>query len=142
MVTEDPAPDQGQQAAESAESKERTSERRNFFLGTDLSIEDHPAMSARVRNLSEGGMMVDVTEEPEPPVSSGDRLVATLRNIGRVKGEIAWVRGRRFGIKFDREIDPELARKPVGAGEGTPDYVKPVLVPSRALKYAAGLKGR
>lgn len=124
------------------ESHDRASERLNFFLGTTLSLEGRSPLSARVRNLSGGGMMVELSEEPEPELARGDRLIAELRNIGRAKGEIAWVRGRRFGIKFDRDIDPELARKPIVAGEGTPAFVKPVLVPNRSLKYVEGLKGR
>ena len=123
------------------ESKERAAERRNFFLSTTMKIAPHGSLTARVRNLSAGGMMVELAEEPEPEIARGERLVAELRNIGRVKGEVAWVRGRRIGVKFDAEIDPEAARKPVVAGEGTPDYVKPVLVPSRSLKYVEGLKG-
>lgn len=134
-----PIPDE---TAESAESHERASERRNFFLGTSLSFADRAPISARVRNLSGGGMMVDLAQEPEEELQRGERVVAELRNIGRVKGEVAWVSGRRFGIKFDREIDPEAARKPIVAGEGTPDFVKPVLVPSRSLKYSGSLQGR
>jgi len=124
-----------------AESHERASERLNFFLGTNLSFKERKPLSARVRNLSGGGMMVELAEEPEVELVRGERVLAELRNIGRVKGEIAWVGGRRIGIKFDREIDPEAARKPVVAGESTPDFVKPVLVPNRSLKYVEGLKG-
>ena len=127
---------------EAAESHERASERLNFFLGTNLSFKERDPMSARVRNLSGGGMMVELAQEPVVELARGERVIAELRNIGPVNGEVAWVGGRRFGIKFDREIDPEAARKPIVPGEGTPDYVKPVLVPSRSLKYVEGLKGR
>ena len=116
----------------------RTSERRNFFLLTSISTAEHGTLSAKVRNLSAGGMMIEFADEPD--LEKGHRLTADLRNIGRVKGEIAWSAGRRFGVKFDRVIDPEAARKPVSAGGGTPDFVKPVLVPQRSLKY--GLKDR
>lgn len=125
----------------SAEATDRASERRNFFLMAVLATAEHGRMSAKVRNLSAGGMMIELAEEPEPELQRGHRVSAELRNIGRVRGEIAWVEGRRFGIKFDRAIDPEMARKPVVAGEGTPDYLKPVLVPGRSLKYVDGLKG-
>lgn len=123
-------------------AKDRTSERRSFFLTTNLSGLPQGTLSARVRNLSAGGMMVEMAEEPDPEIERGQRLTAELRNIGKVKGEIAWSEGRRFGIRFDREIDPEAARKPVIAGEGTPDFVKPVLVPGRSLRYVEGLSGR
>jgi hypothetical protein len=127
---------------ETAEAHARASERLNFFLGTNLSFKDRAPLTARVRNLSGGGMMVELAEAPRAELKCGEQVVAELRNIGSVKGEVAWVGGRRFGIKFDREIDPEAARKPVVPGEGTPDYVKPVLVPSRSLKYVESLKGR
>jgi hypothetical protein len=124
-----------------ADSPDRASERRNFLLMTVIAIESHGKLDARVRNLSAGGMMIEFAEEPDPEIERGHKAVAELRNIGRVKGEIAWVEGRRLGFKFDREIDPEQARKPIVVGEGTPDYVKPVLVPNRSLKYVEGLKG-
>lgn len=124
------------------ESQARASERRNFFLGTILSSDPHGKLSARVRNLSGGGMMIEFEAEPDPEMERGHRVVAELRNIGRVKGEIAWASGRRFGVKFDREIDPVLARQAAVVGTGTPDFVKPVLVPDRALKYLAGLGDR
>ena len=123
------------------EAQDRTSERRNFFLSTTLTSDVHGPSTARVRNLSAGGMMIEFAEVPDPEFESGQRVVAELRNIGRVKGEIAWARGRRCGVKFDREIDPALARQPVTVGEGTPDYIKPVLLPNRSLKYVEGLKG-
>lgn len=127
--------------AANEEAKDRSSERRNFFLTTTLSLPSHGTLNARVRNLSTGGMMIELEAEPDLELDRGARLIAELRNVGRVKGEIAWVGGRRVGIKFDREIDPALVQKRSGPGEGTPDYIKPVLVPSRSLKYVEGLKG-
>jgi hypothetical protein len=120
-------------------TRDRASERRNFFLTTVLDGLVQGKLNARVRNLSAGGMMIELAEEPDPEILRGQRITAELRKIGRVKGEIAWCEGRRFGIRFDREIDPEAARKPVVGGEGTPDYVKPVLVPGRSLRYVKGL---
>ena len=120
-------------------AQDRGSERRNFFLTTTLFGLLEDKVGARVRNLSSGGMMIEFAEEPDTEIRQGQKLTAELRNIGRVKGEIAWCEGRRFGIRFDREIDAEAARRPVVAGETTPDFVKPVLVPSRSLKYVEGL---
>lgn len=125
----------------SEDAHARASERRNFMLMTALSSAENGKLNAKVRNLSAGGMMVELAEEPDPEVVRGQRFTAELRNIGRVKGEVAWIEGRRFGIKFDRAIDPELARKPIVAGYSTPDFIKPVLVPGRSLKYIEGLKG-
>lgn len=126
------------------EEADRGSERRSFFLNTNLFVAGQPEASARVRNLSAGGMMIELEQAPDPEWAPGDRLSAELRNIGLIKGEIAWAGGRRFGVKFDRDVDPELARKPVSLGkDATPDYLKPILVPDRSLgKYAEAMKRR
>jgi hypothetical protein len=126
------------------DAADRTSERRSFFLNTVLSMDGAEGVHARVRNLSAGGMMIELEQAPEPEWAPGDRVSAELRNIGLVKGEIAWAGGRRYGVKFDRELDPELARKPVSVGkELTPDYLKPILVPNRSLgRITQALKGR
>ena len=125
---------------EADEARLRASERRNFFLSTTLRIVEHGELTARVRNLSNGGMMIEIDAALDIELQPGEPLTAELRNIGRVKGEIAWAAGRRYGVRFDREIDPELARKPVTVGEGTPDYAKAVLVKDRALKGQIGLR--
>jgi hypothetical protein len=121
--------------------RDRATERRAFSLTTTLSGLLDGKVTARVRNLSAGGMMIELPEEPDSDTEPGQRVTAQLRNIGRVKGEIAWAAGKRIGVRFDREIDPEAARKPVVAGEGTPDYLKPVLIPGRSLKNIKSLKG-
>lgn len=78
--------------------------------------------------------MIEMEQAPEPEWAPGERVSAELRNIGLVKGEIAWAGGRRFGVKFDRAIDPELARKPVTSGKDvTPGYLAPIIVPQRSL---------
>lgn len=118
----------------SQDEADRGSERRSFFLNTVVAVAEHGEVQARVRNLSAGGMMIELERAPEPEWAPGERMSAELRNIGLVKGEIAWAGGRRFGVKFDRAIDPELARKPVTSGKDqTPGYLKPILVPERSL---------
>lgn len=122
---------------DSPAARDRAAERRNFFLSTNVLSPQHGTHTARVRNLSAGGMMIEFEAVTE--LAPGEIITAELRNIGRVKGEVAWTKGRRIGVRFEREIDPEQARKPVAGGPGTPDYVKPVLVPGRSLKYVQGL---
>lgn len=133
MQPDEPSPESDRDA------HPRASERRNFFLMAVLTSAAHGKLTAKVRNLSAGGMMVELAEEPDVDIERGERFSTELRNIGRVRGEVAWIEGRRFGVRFDRVIDPELARRPVTAGLGTPDYVKPVLVPGRSLRYVKGL---
>jgi hypothetical protein len=56
----------------------------------------------------------------------GDRLVFDLRHIGPVSGSVTWAKDGRIGFAFDREIDPQRVRKPVGQdpGKGIPFYVR------------------
>ena len=45
--------------------------------------------------------------------------------------ELAWVQGDRFGVAFEKDIDPKVARAPAQDGEGTPRFVKPILPTNR-----------
>jgi hypothetical protein len=112
---------------------DRATERRSFFLSAPIRTELHDGVDARIRNLSATGMMIELTAAPEPDFEPGMRMSAELRGIGKVKGAFVWANGRRYGVKFDDEIDPELARKPVSSGATTPDYAKALIVPDRAL---------
>ncbi|QPC98537.1 MULTISPECIES: PilZ domain-containing protein [Qipengyuania] len=100
--------------------------RDSLFLFADLAFDGRTeVVRAKVRNLSAGGMMA----ESGVAVASGDRVTAGLRNVGEVKGVVAWVQGIRFGIAFDREIDPILVRAANSAGtQGSeaPRHTRPV----------------
>ena len=103
----------------------RNVSRDSLFLFAELTFEGQPeAVKVKVRNLSAGGMMA---EGAGVEAIRGDRLSIELRNVGSVKGNVAWVQGTRFGIAFEKEIDPKIVRAPVGRGESTPRYSKPVL---------------
>jgi hypothetical protein len=116
------------------DAADRASERRSFFLSTKLVLATAGTFQARVRNLSAGGMMVELEAAPQPEWAPGDPVSAELQNIGTVRGEIAWAGGRRFGIKFDHEVDPEQARRPsLGPKDVTPDYLRPITLPNRVL---------
>lgn len=85
--------------------------RDSLFLFADFAFEGNSdRWRVKVRNLSAGGMMA---EAGGIAAARGDRVVVTLRNIGDVAGTIAWSEGSRFGIAFEEEIDPKLAREPV-----------------------------
>lgn len=70
----------------------------------------------RIRNISSGGLMA----EGPFTFAAGDELDVELRNVGTVHGKVAWAAAGKFGMTFDRSIDPKLARKPVG-GAGVPE---------------------
>lgn len=92
----------------------RNVSRDSLFLFAELAFDGRVGLvRAKVRNLSAGGMMA----ESGVAAGRGERITVRLRNIGEVKGTVAWVHGNRFGIAFDCEIDPQLARAPVSAGD-------------------------
>ncbi len=88
---------------------QRGRKRDSLFLAARLRIGDKPPTDIRVRNLSEGGLMIDNV----PPMAIGTALVVELRNIGAVPGKVAWYTEGRAGVAFDATIDPVKARKPV-----------------------------
>ncbi|KPP94089.1 PilZ domain-containing protein [Erythrobacter sp. HL-111] len=91
----------------------RSVARDSLFLLADLRIEEgEETHRVRVRNLSDGGMM----GEGSLRVRRGDRVRVELRNIGPVRGSVAWVQDDRFGVAFDEEIDSQRARRPIANG--------------------------
>ncbi|MFZ1742527.1 MAG: PilZ domain-containing protein [Pontixanthobacter sp.] len=101
----------------------RNISRDSLFLMADVRFDgegfDH---RVKVRNLSSGGMMA----EGEAAAVRGKNLSVNLRNIGAVPGIVAWVQEGRFGIAFAKEIDPKLARAPVGNGDlSAPRFTRP-----------------
>ncbi|CAN5251343.1 hypothetical protein BH10PSE12_BH10PSE12_04860 [soil metagenome] len=107
---------------------ERISPRDSLFLLTAFTTPAGvPLGKARVRNLSATGLMADCDVCP----AKGQAVIVELRGVGRISGAIAWNREGRMGIVFDRPIDPQLARKPIGAGKQpmphylrTPDFAR------------------
>ncbi|QKG71062.1 PilZ domain-containing protein [Erythrobacter mangrovi] len=101
----------------------RNVSRDSLFLFAELAFDGQiDPVRVKVRNLSVGGMMA----EGGVVAAWGARLTVKLRNIGDVKGTVAWVQGNRFGIAFDHEIDPQLARAPIaGSDDATPRYGRP-----------------
>jgi len=98
-----------------AGGSQRSRARDSLFLMAQLRFVGEPQdRDVRVRNLSEGGLMVDCTAVREP----GTAVMLDLRGIGEVAGKVAWCTEGRIGIALDRPIDPRKARKPVGKTTG------------------------
>ena len=96
--------------------------RDSLFLFAQLTFEGRAAAErVKVRNLSAGGMMA---ETGGAEVSQGDRLTIELRNVGAVKGSVAWTQDDRFGVAFDTESDPKIVRAPVGTKTEPPAYLR------------------
>lgn len=55
----------------------------------------------RIRNVSAGGLMADVTSEQ----TVGTRLTVELGMDQKVSGEVVWTRGTSVGVKFDDNVD-------------------------------------
>jgi hypothetical protein len=114
-----------------AGAAKRAAKRDSLFLLTTIADEaGKPLGKARVRNLSETGLMADC----DGGFHDGDRLRVQLRGIGEVSGRVSWVRGDRIGLVFDQPIDPQAARKPVhvGSADQLPPYLRQL---SRASKF-------
>ena len=93
----------------------RQVQRDSMFLLARLRVEEEGTEhQVRVRNLSAGGMMA----EGQVDVVRGTAISVELRNLGWVRGTVAWRQDGRFGIAFAQEIDPSVVRVPV-AGVGT-----------------------
>ena len=117
----------------------RNIQRDSLFLGADVRLAgEDESHRVKVRNLSARGMMA----EGEMTVLRGAQVSVELRNIGLVDGSVAWVQGDRFGIAFAREIDPKLARTPVGNNEiASPRFTRPSsLLPANSDGYGTRLR--
>lgn len=97
----------------------RQSPRDSLFLLTVLydrnGVEIGPA---KVRNLSATGMLAEMTFA----LSLGEQLRFELRGIGTVNGVVVREEPERFryGVRFDRPVDPSLARRPVTGSTAVP----------------------
>jgi len=107
----------------------RSVTRDSLFLLANVRVEQQGEQHrVRVRNLSDGGMMGEGTMK----VNRGNRVDVELRNVGTVKGTVAWVQDQRFGIAFDEEIDSQAARAPSNLGDPKVSSGNPVSYAHRA----------
>lgn len=92
-------------------SVERARDRDSLLLKAEMKLtaQNH-SFEARIRNLSAGGLMA----EGNARVERGEAVETNLRNVGWVRGKVAWVTENRFGIAFEHPVDPKVVRKPVG----------------------------
>lgn len=104
------------------EGDNRQIARDSLFLMADMRVDGLDGEHRiKVRNLSAGGMM----GEGLVRVARGAVVEVNIRNVGWVEGSVAWVQDSRFGVAFREDIDPRLARAPVGQGEDpAPPYVR------------------
>ena len=105
----------------------RNLKRDSLFFMADLRREDAgEAERVKIRNLSDGGMMIESTMV----LRCSERVVIELRNIGSVMGRVAWTQGSRTGVAFHEKIDSALARTPLtGENSEVPRYARPAVAP-------------
>lgn len=97
--------------SEDQSSDAREGSRDAMLLLTILrDVQGKKLNQAIIRNLSNTGMLAEGSFR----VTQGQIVRFDLRNIGEMSGEIVRVEQDHVGIRFHREIDPLLTRKPVG----------------------------
>jgi len=88
----------------------RGADRDSLFMQASLTIPGHAdPVVVRVRNLSAGGMLAESTAR----VTQGQAIEIELRNVGVVPGRIVWVGEGKFGVAFDRQVNPQAVRRQV-----------------------------
>ena len=89
-------------------SGSRTSERSTLILVAQLRLDsEQDSHEVRVRNLSEGGLMLEL----DRPVDGGTPVWLLLDGIGEITGKVAWCTQGRVGVALDAMIDPDMVRE-------------------------------
>ncbi|HRE33833.1 MAG: pilus assembly protein PilZ [Sphingopyxis sp. 65-8] len=106
---------------EEVASLSRSADRDSLFMQANLLFPGQSKpVTVRVRNLSAGGMLA---EAAVPGLAQGATAEIELRNIGFVPGHIVWVGEGKFGVAFDRPIDPHAVRRQVVQKMDVPAYI-------------------
>ena len=88
----------------------RGADRDSLFMQARLTLPGAAEpVTVRVRNLSAGGMLVEAKQR----VTVGTGVEVELRNVGEVRGRIVWVGEGKFGVAFERPVDPHAVRRQV-----------------------------
>ena len=100
----------------------RVTARESIFMAATVHFAgNRTADAVRVRNISSGGMMIDTAVER--PV--GLAVIAQLKNVGKVRGTVAWSTEKRIGIAFETAIDPMSARIQPDSSVVQPTFKRP-----------------
>lgn len=99
----------------------RGADRDSLFLQAGLILPGQAdPVIVRVRNLSAGGMLA----EAKIRIEQGAAVEIELRNVGRVPGRVIWAGEGKFGIAFDRPVDPQAVRRQVVSPSDLPPHLK------------------
>ena len=95
-------------------------------------IREHDIGLWRVRNISDGGMMLATHVQVIP----GERLTISLSDEVSLEGRAAWWDGERCGVAFEEPIDCAAMLEGLVVGQKSARYRPPPLaVATRAIAY-------
>src|SRR3546814_1194224 len=72
---------------------------------------------------SAGGMLAETTET-RVGVEPSAAVEIDLRNVGPVAGRVVWIGEGKFGIAFDRQINPQVVRRQVATQSDLPPHLR------------------
>ena len=99
----------------------RGADRDSLFMQAGLMLPGTPdPVVVRVRNLSPGGMLA----EAKLKITQGTTVEVDLRNVGPVPGRVIWAGEGKFGIAFDRLVDPQAVRRQIVSESDLPPYLR------------------
>jgi hypothetical protein len=98
------------------ESSRRAASRDSVMLQAAVRHESAGEFSARVRNISAGGIKIDCPRG----LPAGTPIEVTLRGVGLVRGIVAWSAGGYVGIRFEQDIDPKLTMPQIAVRKDAP----------------------
>lgn len=99
----------------------RGADRDSLFMQAGLILPGHiDPVTVRVRNLSPGGMLA----EAKVQITQGAAIEIDLRNVGLVPGRVVWAGEGKFGIAFDRPVDPQAVRRQVISQSDLPPHLR------------------
>lgn len=99
----------------------RAADRDSLFLQASLILPGQSGpVAVRVRNLSAGGMLA----EGKVQIEQGAAVEVDLRNVGPVPGRVVWSGEGKFGIAFDRPVDPQAVRRQVVSESDLPPHLR------------------
>ena len=99
----------------------RSTDRDSLFMQAGLVVSGRTdRVVVRVRNLSAGGMLA----ESPVVVTQGASVEVDLQNVGPVAGRVVWVGEGKFGIAFDRQVNPQAVRRQVVSQSDLPPHLR------------------
>lgn len=99
----------------------RSADRDSLFMQAELALAGRSdRTTVRVRNLSPGGMLAESTLA----IERGAAVEVDLRNIGPVPGRVVWTGEGKFGIAFDRLVDPQAVRRQLVSQSDLPPHLR------------------